>query len=173
MEFTIFYAIAAVFLLGTLFLIRIRSFFANLLKVFSFLATKHFTYPYLWGRHRLIGPCTRADALSYVAYAVTNVVFIAFDNPPTATARNRAGTMSLINMNFLFLAHNLEFLANAMGVSLKTCKRIHRAAGWMTGILLSLHIIMTMILERNRWSLRETSNLSALIVCLTSYSFQS
>ncbi|KAI3127944.1 hypothetical protein CBS147325_9981 [Penicillium roqueforti] len=35
-------------------------------------------------------------------------------------ARDRAGTLSVINMGFLFLAHHLGFLANAMGISLMT-----------------------------------------------------
>ncbi|OQD76716.1 hypothetical protein PENANT_c125G07499 [Penicillium antarcticum] len=78
-------------------------------------------------------------------------------------ARDRAGTLSVINMSFLFLAHHLGFLANAMGVSLMTCKRIHRAVGWMTGILLGLYIIMAMITDRKSWILREKPNLFALI----------
>lgn len=165
MEFTILYAIAAGSLLTMLFLIRIAPSFLNLLRILSFLITKHLTYPYLWGRHRLVAPCTRADALLYIVYAVANVFFISFDTPSTTLARDRAGTLSVINMNFLFLAHHLGFLANAMGVSLMTCKRIHRAVGWMTSILLILHIIMALIVEQKGWSLREKPNLFAFIVC--------
>ncbi|KAF3392422.1 Ferric/cupric reductase transmembrane component 2 [Penicillium rolfsii] len=146
-----------------LFLIRIAPSFLNLLRILSFLITKHLTYPYLWGRHRLVAPCTRADALLYIVYAAANVFFIAFDAPSTTLARDRAGTLSVINMSFLFLAHHLGFLANAMGVSLMTCKRIHRAVGWMTSILLILHIIMALIVEQKGWSLREKPNLFAFI----------
>ncbi|KAJ5640273.1 uncharacterized protein N7484_008135 [Penicillium longicatenatum] len=66
-------------------------------------------------------------------------------------------------MSFLFLSHHLGFLADAIGVSLMTCKRIHRAVGWMTGILLILHIIMAIVIEQKAWSLREKSNLFAFI----------
>lgn len=165
MEFTIFYAITAGSLLATLFLIRIAPSFLNLFGVLSFLITKHLTYPYLWGRHKLVAPCTRANALLYIFYAVTNLFFIAFDTPSTTMARSRAGTLSVINMSFLFLAHHLGFLANAIGVSLKTCKQIHQAVGWMTGVLLILHIIMAMIDEQKGWSLRKKANLFAFIVC--------
>ena len=165
MEFTTFYAIAAGSLLTTLFLIRIAPSFLNLLRVLSFLITKHLTYPYLWGRHKLVAPCTRADALLYVVYVVTNVFFIAFNTSSTTMARDRAGTLSVINMSFLFLAHHLGFLADSIGVSLMTSKRIHRAVGWMTGILLILHIIMAMIVEQKGWSLRGKPNLFAFIVC--------
>ena len=164
MEFTLIYAIATGSLLTTLFLIRIAPSFLNLLGVLSFLITKHLTYPYLWGRHKLISPCTRADVLLYIVYIVTNVFFIAFNTPSTTMARDRAGTLSVINMSFLFLAHHLGFLADAIGVSLKTCKRIHRAVGWMTGILLILHIIMALIAEQKGWSLRKKPNLFAFIV---------
>ncbi|KAF4768866.1 hypothetical protein HAV15_008768 [Penicillium sp. str.  len=85
-------------------------------------------------------------------------------------ARDRAGTLSVINMSFLFLAHHLGFLANAMGFSLMVCKRIHRAVGWMTGVLLGSHIIMAMITDRKSWILREKPNLFALIVCRRSHS---
>ncbi|KAJ6035553.1 hypothetical protein N7460_009728 [Penicillium canescens] len=78
-------------------------------------------------------------------------------------ARDRAGTLSVINMSFLFLAHHLGFLANAMGVSLMMCKRIHRTVGWMTGILLMLHIIMAMITEQKGWNIREKAQLFGLI----------
>jgi hypothetical protein len=92
------------------------------------------------------------------------VFLVVFKTPSTTMARDRAGTLSVINMGFLFLAHHLGFLANAMGISLMTCKRIHRALGWMTGILLGLHI-MAMITDRKSWILREKPNLFALIVC--------
>lgn len=74
-------------------------------------------------------------------------------------ARDRAGTLSVINTSFLFLVHHLGFLTNAIGVSLMTYKCIHRAMGWMTGLLLILHIIMAMITERKGWILCEKPNL--------------
>ncbi|KAJ5346214.1 hypothetical protein N7452_004218 [Penicillium brevicompactum] len=163
MELTIFYAIAAGCLLTALFLIRIAPSCQNLLRISSFLITKHLTYPYLWSHHRLVAPCTRADALAYITYVVTNVFLIAFNTSSTTMARDRAGTLSVINMSFLFLAHHLGFLANAIGVSLMTCKRIHRAVGWMTGILLVLHIIMAMVTDRKSWNFREKPNIFALI----------
>lgn len=165
MELTIIYAVAAASLLTTLFLVRIAPSFLNLLGVISFLITKHLRYPYLWGRHKLISPCTRADVLLYIVYIVTNVFFIAFNTPSTTMARDRAGTLSVINMSFLFLSHNLGFLADAIGVSLMTCKRIHRAVGWMTGILLIIHIIMSRVAEQKGWSLHLRPNLFAFIVC--------
>lgn len=165
MEFTILYAIAVGCLLTALFLIRIAPSFLNLLRFLSFLTTKHLAYPYLWGRHKLIDPCTRAEALLYLVYAVTNVFLIVFNTSSTTMARNRTGTLSVINMSLLFLAHHLGFLANAIGVSLVTCKRIHRAVGWTTGILVVLHIIIAMTVEQKGWSLREKSHLFAFIVC--------
>ena len=98
MDFMIFYAIAAGGLLATLFLIQIAPSFLKILSVFSFIITKHLTYPYLWGRHKLVAPCTRADALLYIVYTVTNVFFIAFKASSPTTARDRAGTLSVINM---------------------------------------------------------------------------
>lgn len=46
-----------------------------------------------------------------------------------------------------------------------TCKRIHRAVGWMTGILLILHVIMAILVEQRGWNLGEKRNLFAFIVC--------
>ena len=79
-----------------------------------------------------------------MVYIVTNVFFIAFNTPSTIMARDRAGNLLVVNMGFLFLSHHLGFLADAIGVSLIACKRIHRAVGWLAGVLLILHTIMAL-----------------------------
>ncbi|KAJ5216811.1 hypothetical protein N7468_009819 [Penicillium chermesinum] len=125
----------------------------------------YLTYPYLWSRHKLVAPCTRAEALLHAAYTVLNVFFVAFKLPSATVARDRAGTLSVLNIGFLFLTHHLGFLANALGLSLVTYKRIHRAVGWMSGIVLLIHVVMAIIVRKNKWSLDQINNLFALIVC--------
>ncbi|KAJ5917584.1 hypothetical protein N7466_011138 [Penicillium verhagenii] len=84
--------------------------------------------------------------------------------------RSRAGTLAVINMGFLFLAHHLAFLGNILGIPLVSCKRMHQAAGWMTGMLLALHVLLAMIVEENSWTLSKKRNLFAFIVSLPPHS---
>lgn len=164
MEILTFYAIAVGSLLAILFLIRISSAVLRLTSALSSIVSKHLTYPNLLDRHRLVGPWTRANAFVYVGYVVTNVFLVSFRASSATVAGHRAGTLSLINLSFLILTTNLSFLANALGLSMAAYQRMHRAMGWMTGILLAFHVIMARLVQRQTWNLSEQRNIFALIV---------
>lgn len=163
MEFILIYAIIIDSLL-TLFLIRIAPSFLNILRLLSFLITKHLIYLYLQGRYKLISPYTRANILLYIIYIVINVFFIAFNTLSITVARDHARTLSMINISILFLAHYLGLLIDTISVSLITYKRIYRAIGQITVILLILYIIIALIAKQKGQSLREKSNLFTFII---------
>jgi hypothetical protein len=167
MDFMTFYAIAVGAFLATLFLIKTASYLSDFKNTFTLIISKYLIYPNLLDRHRLIGPWTYASALLCLAYAVTNVFIVAFRTDSVASAERRAGTLSLINMSFLFLTTHLSLLANALGVSLAVCQRMHRVVGWMTIILLAFHVTLVTSAQKDAVSLREESNVTALIVSPT------
>lgn len=167
MDFMTFYAIAVGALLATLFLIRTASYLSDFKDTLLLIISKYLIYPNLLDRHRLIGPWSYASALSYLAYAVTNFFIVAFRADSAASAGGRAGTLSLINMSFLFLTTHLSLLANALGVSLAVCQRMHRAVGWMTIILLAFHVTLVTSAQKDAGSLRKESNVFGLIVSPT------
>lgn len=165
MDFVSIYAIAAGGILGTLFLVRLASSLMSLSNTISVIILKHLSYPYILGRHRLFGPWTRANALLYLVYIAVNVFFVAFQAQSAIGAGRRAGTLSLINMAFLVLVTHLSFLADILGISLQTCRRIHRAVGYTTTGLLSFHIVITMLVQRDKFPLDNQGNVFALVVC--------
>lgn len=165
MDFMVFYAIAVGVILAMLFSIRIAPSLLKLKNALSFIISKYLTYPNLWDRHKLVAPWTRAESLVYLVYAVTNVLFVAFKAPSAMIAGHRAGTLTLINMGFLFLTPHLSLLADALGVTLVVCQRTHRSVGWMTGILLAFHVTMATLARQQGWSLGEQRNVFAFIVC--------
>jgi hypothetical protein len=164
MDTTRIYAMAAGGILFGLALTRVVSSLMSVTRTVSVLISKHLTYPYLLDRHYLIGPWTRANILLSLAYGAINIFCVSFRLPSAADAGQRAGTLSLINMAFLFLATHLSFLADILGVSLQTCRRFHRAAGWMAGALLTFHILMATMVQHTDFSLRSPNNLFAIIV---------
>lgn len=140
MEILTIYALAAggvlISLVVTRALICIRP-WSNAINAF---VAKHLAYPYVLGRHSFLGPWTRAGVLIHLGYATLNLFLIFFKVPSLATAGNRAGTLSLINAVFPIASLHLSSLADLLGVSLKTCRRFHRAAGWTVLALISFHV---------------------------------
>lgn len=163
MEFMILYAIAAGGIFFLLVLVRIAPSFKPLAEALSRLVAKHLAYSHLLGRHRLIGPWTRLAALLFLAYGVINTFFVTFRASSTNEIGRRAGTLSLLNMALLYPFTQLGLFAHVIGLSLSTCRRVHGAAAWMTSALLALHIIIA-ILDQQKFSLHEQSNLFAVIV---------
>ncbi|KAJ6102607.1 cell surface metalloreductase (FreA) [Penicillium sp. IBT 16267x] len=109
---------------------------------------KHITYPYVIGRHALLGPWTRAGVLMHVSYAALNLVLILFKSATLSIAGNRAGTLSLINAVFLVASCYLSNVADLFGIYLRNCRRIHRAAGWMVLSLVSLHVFAKLLIQQ-------------------------
>jgi hypothetical protein len=163
MEFMTLYAIAAGGIFLLLVLVRIAPSFKPLAEALSRWVAKHLAYPYLLGRHRLIGPWTRLAVLLSLAYGVINIFFVTFRASSTSEIGRRAGTLSLLNMALLYPFMQLGLFADVLGLSFDTCRRVHGAAAWMTSALLALHIVVAM-LDQQKFSLHEQNNLFAVIV---------
>jgi hypothetical protein len=185
MEYMILYAIAAGGIFLLLVLVRIAPWFGLLAEALSrfvakqaealsrFVAkkaealsrcvAKHLAYPYLLGRHRLIGPWTRLAVLLSLAYGLVNIFFVTFRASSSSEMSRRAGTLSLLNMALLYPFMQLGVFADVLGLSFDTCRSVHGAAAWMTSALLALHIVVAM-LDQQKFSLHEQSNLFAVIV---------
>ncbi|OJD10435.1 hypothetical protein AJ78_08552 [Emergomyces pasteurianus Ep9510] len=169
MDTVTIYAVVAGGILVTLTLIRVICSLKSRINTISMLISKHLVYPCLIKRHRLFGPWTRANVLLYIVYAVVTIFFIAFRLSSASEAARRAETLSLVNMRVTFIATHLSFLADGLGISLKTCRRIHRAAGWTAGVLLTFYIILHTLVQRAELSFRHRSNLFGLIFLIFIY----
>jgi hypothetical protein len=141
------YAVAAGGTFSLLVLVHLVPYLIPFCTRVSFYASKHLTYPYLLHRHQILGPWTRAGVAIQLAYLALNVFCVAVSDlswhdlraSTFAEAGDRAGTLTLVNMTPLFAGFHHAFLADLLGLSLKSIRGIHRSAGWMACGLLFLH----------------------------------
>lgn len=125
---------------------------------------EHLTYPYILGRHSFLGPWTRAGILMHLSYATINLLVVFFKSSSQVMAGNRAGTLSLINAVFLVASLYLSNVADLLGISVKNCRRIHRAVGWMVLTLVSFHVAVMLMDQRSEKIEESTRGLFAIIV---------
>ncbi|CAG7978344.1 unnamed protein product [Penicillium olsonii] len=140
MEATFIYAIIA----GSIFLLLI------ILKLWQMLLpwqstlkrafARHITYPYVLQRHRLMGPWSRGIVFIHIAYFVSHVVIILFQDRSLVNIRARAGVLSLVNLILPLSAIHLSYLADILGLSLRNYRRLHRSVAWMCSGLLLIHV---------------------------------
>ena len=158
------YAIAAG---GTFFifvLINLLPYLAPLWKHISLFTSKHLTYPYILHRHRLIGPCSRLEILLQVVYLTINIFCLSFRLSGVAKAGTRAANLSLVNMIPLFAGPSFSFLADRLGVPLEVYRCGHRSAGFMTFVLVLIHVLS--VVSQGSFSLTQPQHLFAVIVSL-------
>ncbi|PTD02490.1 hypothetical protein FCULG_00012563 [Fusarium culmorum] len=131
-------ALAGVFVLA-FFLTHLFSRLLTTARWLSTQITRFFAYHFVIGRHRLIGPWTASSLVVHMLYIVSNGVCLCHRSGSLSVAASRAGTLSLANLAPVILGIHLSFLADVVGVSLRTCRRIHRSCGLMATFLLLAH----------------------------------
>lgn len=131
MDVLAIYAISAGGIFVGLYLTRTLSMLANWSNFFSVLLSRHLTLPFLVHRHQLLGPWTRASVFLHSLYVATNVFLVFFRMESWAGAGRRAGKLTLINLIFPLSTIHLSYLADLLGITWHTCRKIHRATGWM------------------------------------------
>lgn len=176
MDLTQEYAVAAGGIFFLFFIAKLIPHVMPLIEYISESASKHLTYPYLLNRHRYLGPWSRAHVLVQVIYITTNVFCLIFENPfsrlsfkilTVTKAGLRAGTMSLVNMIPLFAGPRFGLLADCLGMSLMTVRRIHRSAGIMSLAHAVFHVLVYLA-ARPSFALSLPKNLFAAIVSVLS-----
>lgn len=132
------YAIAAGSIFAWIFLTRTLSIRIDWINLFSVLASRHLTLPFVVLRHQFWGPWPRASVHLHTSYAAVNVFLVLFSIDSLTGAGRRAGGLALINLIFPLSATHLSYLADLLGIAWRSCRRIHRATGWMAISLLSI-----------------------------------
>lgn len=165
MDILTIYAIAIGGIFLSLVIYRALKVFApwsNAMNVFIY---QHLAYPYVLGRHSLLGPWTRAGVFLHLIYLAINLLLLFFNSISMAASGRRAGTLSLLNMIFLLASWHLSNLADILGISLRIYRRMHRAAGWMVVALVVFHVLAMLQGKTHEDQEINTGRLSAIIVC--------
>lgn len=164
MDIVAIYAIAAGGIFVAFFVTRTFSSVAGWADFFRIFVSRHLTLPFVIQRHRLCGPWTRVGVLLHLIYAAINVFLVLFRINSLTGVGRRAGELALVNLVFPLSTIHLSYLADLLGIKWKTCRKVHRATGWMAVSLLSLHIIVAVQIRGFRFPLREIQNLFTLLV---------
>ena len=129
---------------------------------FSTFMLKHFIYPYILPRMRLVGPVSRMHLLLQVAYwagtAVCNVLGI----KNLGQASSRAGTLAMFNLIPLALGDRISITAQILGVPSRVACRVHSTFGWMATVQALVHVLLSM--SRHPFDFRDVKLRFALAV---------
>ncbi len=166
MEIAQIYAIVVGGVFLTLMILKGFPFIQRILQSVAIIISKYLTYPFIVRRHRLLGSWSPADVFLQLLYISLNVFCVTFRVASFNEAGDRAGTLSIINMAPLFFGLHLSFLANLLGLSLSSYRRIHGSAGVMSFALVALHLFAA-IHKDPTFSLRVFQNLYLIIVSNT------
>lgn len=168
MNVTQIYAIAAGGFFIVFLLFNFLSRTTRFRETASLFISKHLIYPYILGRHRLLGPWSRAGILIQLTCITVNLFCLGFRTSNISEASLRAGSLSLINMTPLFAGPHLDFLADLIGFPLNTYRRLHRSAGLMSFACILFHVIVVMA-NRISFPLTVREHLYELIVRLRDF----
>lgn len=165
MDILTIYAIAVGGIFTSLVIIRVLKVFAPWSNAMNVFICQHLAYPYVLGRHSLLGPWTRAGVSLHLIYLAINLLLLFLNSISMAAAGRRAGTLSLFNMIFLLASWHLSNLADILGISLRIYRRMHRAAGWVVVALVLFHVFAMLQGKSHEDQEINTGRLSAIIVC--------
>ena len=124
-------------------------------------AVRYLIYPYVLRRHQFLGPWTWADVMVQLVYITGNAFCVGFRSS-FAEAGLRSGSLSLINLIPLYLGPHLGFLADLLGLSLSTFRRVHRSAGLLSSCLVLFHALAVI----NRFTLGDRRHISAVVASI-------
>ena len=142
MDVTQFYAIAAGGCIALLFIVHTLIRLSWLFKPCDALLRKHFLYPLLLRRHRLLGPWTRAQVAFELIYFAANVFCACFKVSAASDVATRAGHLSLINMVPAYFGFYLSFVCTLLGVSLPIYRLFYTSTGTISIILGVLYTVI-------------------------------
>lgn len=165
METILVYAICVTGVFATFFLLTLRQLFVQFIKYICLWLSKTLIYPQILRRHSSLGPWTPAGLIVHTAYVAINIYCLEFWKLTATKVSFRAAYLALINMMPLFLGAHHGFLADMLGVSLKTFRKVHRSAGMMSFALVLCHVLILVARGIRTFSLSVSENLYGLIVC--------
>lgn len=157
------YAIAVGGILLILVLVESLSHLGWFFRTVYLWISKHLIYPYALRRHRGIGPWSRATVLIQLAYITAKMICLSFRNPSLSEAGPRAGNLSLINLIPVFAGPHHGFLAERIGLSLSSLRRVHRSASLTSFSLALFHVLVT-VANRKSFPLSRSGNIFTVIV---------
>lgn len=102
-------------------------------------ASDYLVYPTVVRGGKCLDRWSRSDVLLLLAYVGTTISCVVAPYPSMDQAIPRSGTLSVVNFVFCFAGPYLGFLADILGLSLRSCRRLHALAGALAVALAVFH----------------------------------
>lgn len=132
-------------------------------RYISRLVSRHLLYPTILRRGMIMDRWSRLDFLVLFIYMGANVACLAIQPQGISEAGLRAGILALTNAIFLFASPHLSFLADRLGVSIHTCRRMHVFVALVSFLLAAFHTIVGTA-TKGKYKLDTPQNIWALVV---------
>ena len=143
MDVTRIYAIAAQSLFAVLTTINFCIQLCSILQTYIVWILRQIAYPFVPGRHRLVGPWSLRDFILHCTYVLTNIFCSAYGTESIMEAGKRICILSLINLMPLYFGPHLDFLAELLGVSLHDLHTVHGSAAIISVLLSAAHVLFS------------------------------
>ena len=108
-------------------------------------AQQHLTLHYAVHRHRYIRPISYSKLLCILVFVGGVAVINVFGVLDFATAARRAGFIVITNLPFLFLASQLPFAADLVGVSANVYYAMHRWLSVIMFVEVGVHVAFALV----------------------------
>ena len=137
----------------------------KVLEWLQIVLSKYLIYTTIIRRRRFVGPWSPAAVLMQILYLAVNLFVLTFRAQSFHDGATRAGTLTIVNMAPLVFGPHHSFLADLLGLSLRTYRCMHRSVGVMSSSLVSLYTLD--IIQDSLSSASATpTGLPFIIVCI-------
>lgn len=123
---------------------------------------KHFAYPFLYRRPRVLASMTRLGAILRVAYWALTATCNLYKAGTLAEVGGRSASLAVITLVPLLLTGRLSLVADLLGISLRSYVRIHGTMGIMACVQALIHILIS--IKVRGFSLDNFQHLYGLLV---------
>lgn len=126
-------------------------------------ASDYLIYPTVVRGGKCLDRWSRRDALLLLGYVGATISCVVFPDPSIDQAIRRSGTLSVVNFIFCFAGPYLGFLADLLGLSLRSCWRLHALVGGCAVALAVSHAAAASA-AKERLDLHAPKDVFALVV---------
>jgi hypothetical protein len=152
MDFLLIYLIIICSIVALPLLLRISTALKKTFQRHVFIALlKHFIYPLLYRRTRVLPPVTRFQFFVYICYATTTLLFNLWGVTTAVEASSRAGVISVANLIPLLFSGRRSLAADILGLNVQTVASAHTAMGLLVSIQATVHAVLATKLSNFRW----------------------
>ena len=113
------------------------------------LGARSVVLPYFLRRHRFLGPITYPQLVVSLLYLALNIFFNTFRIHDAHAASHRAAVLALVNLPLPFLASQLSFAADLVGIRIDKYSYVHRLASITVVAEACVHVILATIRRKS------------------------